>query len=82
MSDLFGPIRPELAAMKRLSLEDQQSFEQIQELAALREEYIRQKGLTQSLKHIRNKLGIYPTAVKRLAPELYDNWNDINFHWK
>ena len=68
--------------MKKFSQEIQESFEQIQELAAIREEYIRRTGQSLSIKHLCNKLGIYPTTVKQVAPELYENWTDINFHWK
>lgn len=68
--------------MKKDSPEPKQSVEQVQELAEIREKYIRQKGLSLSLKHLCHRLGIYPSAVKQLAPELYKNWNDINFHWQ
>ena len=54
----------------------------IQELAALREDYIRKKGLTLSFKHTCLKLGIPRQTVKRHAPELYEKWQDINFHWQ
>lgn len=66
---------------KKLPAEVQQTIERIQELAARREEYLRRTGQILFLPHLCNKLGIYRTAVKRLAPELYDNWSDINFHW-
>lgn len=65
-----------------LPSDPQQAMKKIQELAALRENYIRKKGQPLSIKHICHKLRIYPTTVRKLAPELYENWNDIQFHWK
>jgi len=70
------------AAMKKLSLEVQQTFNQIQELAAYREEYIRKKGLPLSFKHTCYKMGISPGTVEWHALELYENWNDLDFHWE
>jgi hypothetical protein len=71
----------EIQRINPLSPELQKSFQQIKELAAIREAYIRNKGLSLSLKHLCNKLGIYPTTVKLLAPDLYRNWNDLDFRW-
>lgn len=68
--------------MKKLSPDIQLTFKQIQELAEIRERYIQKTGLPVSLKHLCHKLRIYPTRVRILAPELYENWSDINFHWK
>jgi hypothetical protein len=68
--------------MNMLPSDHQQAMKQIQELAAYREDYISKKGQSLSIKHICHKLRIYPTTVKLLVPELYENWNDINFHWK
>jgi hypothetical protein len=66
--------------MKKPSPEVQQSIEQIRELVAHSESYIRRTGQSLSLKHTCHKFGIYSTTVKKLAPELYNNWQDINFH--
>lgn len=74
--------RVETQQMKTFSPELQRTFRQIQELAAIREDYIRNKGLPLSLKHLCHKLGIYSTTVKLLAPDLYRNWDDLNFHWE
>jgi hypothetical protein len=71
----------ETQRIKTLAPELQKSFRQIQELAAIRDDYIRNKGLSLSLKHLCNKLGIYPTTVKLLAPDLYRNWGDLDFRW-
>ena len=71
-----------MVSMKRLSPDMQPTMKQIQELAAMREEAIRKTGLPVSVKHLCYKLRIYPTKVRILAPELYENWNDINFRWK
>ena len=60
----------------------QPAFKKIQELAAYREKYIRQKGLPLSLKHTCRKIGIYPHLVKEHAPELYEKWKDLDFHWE
>ena len=68
--------------MRQLSDEDADAIQKVQKLAALREVYIRQKGLPLSLKNSCMKLGIYETTVRRLAPELYENWKEINFHWE
>ena len=67
--------------MKILPSDIQESIKKIQELAVLREDYIRQKGQSLSLKHSCHKLRIYPTSVNIFAPELYESWNDINFHF-
>lgn len=66
----------------KLSPDVQETLEKIKELAARRENYISRTGQLLSLKHTCHKLGIYPTILKQLAPELYENWNEINFHWK
>ena len=68
--------------MKKLSPDVQPTIKQIQELAAIREKYIRKTGLPVSIKHLCHKLRIYPTKVRILAPELYEKWNDIHFHWQ
>jgi len=68
--------------MQRISQDIQDTVQKIQELAALRENFISRTGQPLSLKHTCHKLGIYPTILKQLAPELYENWNDIHFHWK
>ena len=68
--------------MQKLSPDIQYTMEKIQELAALREDFLSRTGQTLSLKHTCHKLGIYPTVLKQLAPELYEHWNDIQFHWK
>ena len=67
--------------MKKLSPNVQRRIEQIQEMAQRREDYIRKNGQPLPLQYICNKLGIYRSTVKKLAPELYENWNDINYHW-
>ena len=74
--------RVETQHMKSFSPELEKTFRQIQELAAIREDYIRNKGLPLSLKHLCHRLRIYPTTVKLLAPDLYQNWNDLDFRWK
>jgi len=61
---------------------NQSAFRKIQELAAYREDYIRRKGLPLSLKHTCRKIGIYPNLVKMYAPELYEKWKDLDFHWE
>jgi hypothetical protein len=58
------------------------TIRKIQELAAYREQYIRKKRLPLSFKKTCYKIGISPGAVKWHAPELYENWNDLDFHWK
>jgi len=68
--------------MQTLSRDVQHTLQKIQELAVVRENFISRTGQTLSLPHACHKLGIYPTILKQLAPELYENWNDINFHWK
>jgi hypothetical protein len=68
--------------MNKVSPEVQHTIEQIQALAAKREDYIRNKGQSLSLKHLCNKFGIYPTLVKQFAPDLYENWDDASFHWR
>ena len=68
--------------MQKLSPDIQYTMEKIQELAALREDFLSRTGQTLSLKHTCHKIGIYPTVLKQLAPELYEHWNDIQFHWK
>jgi hypothetical protein len=68
--------------MQRISQDIQDTFQKIQELAGLRENFISRTGQPLSLKHTCHKLGIYPTILKQLARELYENWNDIHFHWK
>jgi len=67
--------------MQRLSPEIQQSFERIQKLAACREDYIKKKGQSLSLKYLCKQFGIYASTVKRLAPELVEKWTDLDFHW-
>ena len=57
-------------------------MQQIEELAARRENYIRRTGQNLSIKHTCYKLGLYSTTVKKLVPELYEKWNDIHFHWQ
>ena len=59
-----------------------QSMERIEELAARRENYIRRTGQNLSIKHACYKLGLYSTTVKKLAPELFEKWNDLYFRWE
>ena len=68
--------------MKQLPAETADAIRKVQELAAYREEYIRKKGMTLSFKHACRDIGIYPYTAMRLAPELYENWKDITFHWQ
>ena len=68
--------------MQRISLDVQETLQKTQELAALRENYISRTGQYLSLKNTCHKLGVYPTLLKQLVPNLYENWNDTNFHWK
>jgi hypothetical protein len=68
--------------MKKVHSNSQQTIEKVREVAELREDYIRRKGQSLSIKHLCFRLGLFSTTVKRLAPELYENWYDINFHWK
>jgi hypothetical protein len=72
----------ETQRIKTLAPELQKSFRQIQELAAIREDYIRNKGLSLLLKHLCNKMRIYPTTVELLAPELCRSWMIWIFIWK
>ena len=58
------------------------NIKKIKELAAYREKYIGQKGLPLSFKHTCRKIGIYPHLVKMHAPELYEKWKDLDFHWE
>jgi flagellar biosynthesis chaperone FliJ len=71
--------------MKRLFPEVQKNIQQakkqIRQLAAYREDYIRRTGQRLSLKHTCHKRGMSSTTVKILAAELYENWDDIHFHW-
>jgi hypothetical protein len=67
--------------MEKLSNEAANTMRNVRELAACREEYIRKKGWALSLSYACFKIGIQPQAVKRLAPELYEKWTDIDFHW-
>ena len=68
--------------MQRISVDVPSTLQKFQELAVHRENFISRTGQPLSLKHACHKLGIYPTILKQLAPGLYENWNDINFHWK
>ena len=67
--------------MKKLSRAVEPTMEQIQELAAMREKYIKKSGLPVSIKHLCYKLRMYPTKVREVAPELCEKWNEILFHW-
>ena len=49
-----------------------QSMERIEELAARREKYIHRTGQSLSIKH----------ACYKLAPELFEKWNDLYFRWE
>jgi hypothetical protein len=82
--DIIGQILSDFhyLAMKKVHSISQQSIEKVREVAAIREDYIQRKGQPLSIKHLCHKRGLYSTTVKRLAPELYENWYDINFHWK
>jgi hypothetical protein len=68
--------------MKKLSSETADTMRKVQDLATYREDYIRKKGLPLSFRHTCRKIGVYPHTVKRLAPELYEKWHDIDFHWQ
>jgi hypothetical protein len=69
------------AEMNKLPEEAADMVRKLQELAAFREDYIRRKGLTLSFKHACSKIGITPYTVKKHALELYEKWDDTNFHW-
>ena len=68
--------------MKKLSPEVQQTLQQILKLATYRAEYHRKKGLPLSFTHTCHKIGISPGTVRWYAPELYDNWENLDFHWE
>ena len=68
--------------MKKLSSETVDIIRKVHELAAYREDYIRTKGLPLSFKHTCIKMRISLNTVRRFAPELYEKWEDINFHWE
>lgn len=81
VKDLQGAIQ-EPKRMKQLSDETADAIRKVHELGVLREEYIRKRGVPLSFRSACRKIGIYPITLMRLAPELYENWKDITFHWQ
>jgi hypothetical protein len=67
--------------MKKLAGETAEIIRKVQELAPYREDNQTKTRLPLSLKYTCMKIGVYPRAVKRLAPELYEKWRDTDFHW-
>jgi len=64
--------------MSKFSENAADMIRKVHELAAFREDYIRRKGLSLSFKHTCYKVGISPRMVKMYAPELFENWGDVD----
>ena len=68
--------------MKRLSDEAADTINKVHELAAYREDCLNKNVLPLIFPYACKKFGISPSTAQRLAPELFEKWNDINFHWE
>ena len=67
--------------MSKLSQETSHIIRKVKDLAAFREEYIRERGKPPLFKPAIEKIGISPNTVKRHAPDLFLKWFDVDFHW-
>jgi hypothetical protein len=68
--------------MKRLSVEATDAIKKVHELAAYREDCINKNILPLIFPKACKKFRISPYTAQKLAPELFEKWNDINFHWE
>ena len=66
--------------MKRLNKDVQKSLNQVQKLAAYRDEYLSIKQSSPRFERACHVMGISPETVRRHSPELVEKWYDINFH--
>jgi hypothetical protein len=57
------------------------TFNKIQELAAYREQHIKETGKVPFFIPACQKIVIGHRTVKRQAPELVEKWKDLEFHW-
>jgi hypothetical protein len=57
------------------------TYRKIQELAAYREQYIKEKGKPPLLTDACQKIGIGYRTIKRNAPQLIESWKEEDFHW-
>ena len=57
------------------------TYRKIQELAAYREEPIREKGNVPPLINVCRTIGIGQRTVRKHAPQLVERWKDKDFHW-
>jgi len=56
------------------------TIKKIQELAHYRERYLKQRGRAPAWKQACKGIGINDRTVMEHAPELYEKWNDKDFH--
>jgi hypothetical protein len=66
--------------MKRLNKDVQKSLNQVQKLAAYRDEYLSIKQSSPRFERACQIMGLSPETVRRHSPELVEKWYDINFH--
>jgi hypothetical protein len=67
--------------LKRTKAPSLVTYRKIQELAAYREQYIKEKGKPPLLTHACQKTGIGYRTIKRNAPQLIERWKEEDFHW-
>jgi hypothetical protein len=65
--------------MKRLNKTLQKSIQQVQKLAAYRDEYLSIKKRSPRFERACQVIGILPETVRRCSPELVEKWDDRKF---
>jgi len=60
---------------------DPGTFKKIQELAAYREQVIKETGMPPWWISSCQKIGIGHRTIKKHAPALGERWSDKDFHW-
>ena len=67
--------------MEQLPDEAADDIRKLHELAAYREDCLNKNILPLIFPYACKKFGLSQYSVLRLAPELFEKWNDMNFHW-